>query len=110
MPVLQLIVSHAPNLENLIFDQFYSDYEESLITRSLFEWSDFQALRSLSIGHGSRLSILAVNVILVNCQKLQKLGRLDQWGKVTREQIDSIRAEIQARNFNLELDTGSAQN
>ncbi len=30
MPVFQLILSHAPNLEKLIFDQFYSDYDESL--------------------------------------------------------------------------------
>ncbi len=107
MPVFQLLISMAPNLERLIFDQHFADYDESLITRSLFEWSDFKNLRELKIGHGSRLSIVAVNVILANCGELRSLGRLDQWGRVTREQVDSIRTEIKSRNLDLVLHTGA---
>lgn len=106
MPVFQLLVNQCVNVECLIFDQFYCDYEESLINRSLFEWSGLERLKELSIGHGSQLSIVTVNVILANCGQLRKLGRLDQWGKVSRHQIESIRGEIQARNFDLIIDAG----
>ena len=89
-----------------MFDQFYADYSESLINRSLFEWSSLENLKELIIGHGSQLSIVTVNVILANCHQLAKLGRLDQWGQVNRQQITSIRGEIQARNFDLVIDAG----
>ena len=53
-------------------------------------------------------SIVTVNVILANCHELKRLGRLDQWGRVDRHQIESIRHEIKARNFDLIIDTGDA--
>jgi hypothetical protein len=106
MPIFQLLVSQTNQLERLIFDQFYCDYEESLINRSLFEWSKLENLKELTIGHGSQLSIVTVNVIIANCHQLKKLGRLDQWGQVNRTQIESIRSEIKARNFDLILETG----
>ena len=61
MPIFQLLVSLSKNLESLIFDQFYCDYEESLINRTLFEWNSLKTLKNLTIGHGSRLSIVTVN-------------------------------------------------
>ncbi len=82
-------------------------FSESLINRSLFEWSTLEHLKELMIGHGSQLSIVTVNVILANCPQLAKLGRLDQWGQVNRQQIASIRGEIQSRNFDLVIDAGN---
>lgn len=104
LPIFQYLVNQATRLETLIFDQFFSDYSESLINRSLFDWSSLEHLKELHIGHGSQLSIVTVNVILANCNKLVKLGKLDRWGQVTRQQISSIRNEVQARNFDLILD------
>lgn len=104
LPIFQYLVNQASQLETLIFDQFFSDYSESLINRSLFEWSSLEHLKELTIGHGSQLSIVTVNVILANCHKLVKLGNLNRWGQVTRQQISSIRNEIQARNFELILE------
>ena len=66
-------------------------------------------LNEPNLSHGSRLSIVTVNVILVNCINLKRLGRLDAWGQVDRHQIDSIRNEIKARNFDLLIDTGDIQ-
>ena len=106
VPILQYLVHQAIHIESLMFDQFYADYSESLINRSLFEWSPLENLKELIIGHGSQLSIVTVNVILANCHQLAKLGRLDQWGQVNRQQITSIRGEIQARNFDLVIDAG----
>ena len=107
LPIFQLLLGlSTKNLEVLIFDQFYCDYEESLINRSLFEWNPLQNLKSLTIGHGTNLSIVTVNIILANCHELKRLGRLDQWGQVDRHQIESIRNEIKARNLDLVIDTG----
>ena len=53
MPIFQLLVSLSKNLESLIFDQFYCDYEESLINRTLFEWNSLKTLKNLIIGSGS---------------------------------------------------------
>ena len=106
MPIFQYLVNQATNLEILHFDQFLCDYNESLINRSLFEWSSLEKLKELQIGHGSKLSIVTVNVIIANCGQLAKLGRLDQWGQVSRQQIKSIRKEIQARNFDLCIEAG----
>ena len=106
VPIFQYLVYQAIHVESLTFDQFYSDYSESLINRSLLEWSSLENLKELKIGHGSQLSIVTVNVILANCNQLAKLGRLDQWGQVNRQQITSIRGEIQARNFDLVIDAG----
>ena len=50
MPIFQLLVNQCKNLEVLKFDQFYCDYEESLINRSLFEWNPLHTLKTLSIG------------------------------------------------------------
>ena len=106
VPIFQYLVHQATQVETLIFDQFYSDYSETLINTSLFEWSPLENLKELTIGHGSQLSIVTVNVILANCSQLAKLGRLDQWGHVNRQQIASIRGEIQARNLDLVIDAG----
>ena len=106
MPIFQYLVNQSELLETLIFDQFFVDYSESLINQSLFEWSKLEHLKELSIGHGSQLSIVTANVIIANCQQLKRLGRLDQWGQVNRHQIASIRTEIQARNFDIEIEAG----
>ena len=60
-------------------------------------------LKELQIGHGSRLSVVTVNIILAQCHQLQRLGKLDQWGQIDRHQIDSIRQEIDARNLDLSI-------
>ena len=106
LPIFQYLVNQAVNLEVLIFDQFFCDFSESLINQSLFEWNSLQSLKELSIGHGSKLSIVTVNLILANCPKLVKLGQLHNWGQVTQQQIASIRGEICARNFDLVIDSG----
>ena len=41
----------------LKFDQFYCDYEESLINRSLFEWNPLHTLKTLSIGKETFLKV-----------------------------------------------------
>ena len=103
LPIFQYLVYHASNLETLIFDQFYCDYDETLIHQSLFEWNALENLKELQIGHGSRLSVVTVNIILAQCHQLQKLGKLDQWGQIDRHQIESIRKEIEARNMDLTI-------
>ena len=84
----------------------YSDYEETLIHQSLFEWNSLEYLKELQIGHGSRLSVVTVNIILSQCHQLQRLGKIDQWGQIDRDQIESIRKEVNARNFDLQIICG----
>ena len=78
---------------------------QNLLDNCLFMTLNFRCFYHF-IGHGSQLSIVTVNVILSNCHELKRLGRLDQWGHVDRHQIESIRNEIKARNFDLIIDTG----
>ena len=104
MPVFQYVLSFSRNISNLSFEQFYVDYDESLIISTLFKWNDLKTINELKIRNGSNLSLNALNEVIHKCPKLRKIGQISTWGKVTKHQLETIRKEIKLRNFDLVID------
>ena len=104
MPIFQYILSFSQNISNLAFEQFFVDFDETLIISTLFKWNDLKSINELTIRNGSNLSLNALNEVIHKCPKLRKIGQISTWGKVTKHQLETIRKEIKLRNFDLVID------
>ena len=104
LPILQYVLSFARALQVLSLDQFYTDYAETFVSKTLFEWNPLVDLTEFHIGKSDNLSLVAANVIIEKCPNLKRLGKLSSWLKVTKEEFLSIQKEINLRNYDLILD------
>ena len=104
LAVFQYVLSFSKCISNLIFEQFFIDYEESLIISTLFNWNDLKTIKELKIVNGNKLSINALNEVIHNCPKLQTVGQISTWGKVNKHQLETIKKEIKTRNLDLVID------
>ena len=104
LPMFQYILSFSKNILSLSFEQFFVDFDESLIISTFFKWNDLKTISELKIRNGSNLSLSALNEVIHRCPKLRKIGQVSTWGKVTKHQLETIRNEIKLRNFDLVID------
>ena len=104
LPIFQYILSFSRNISSLSFEQFFVDFDESLIISTFFKWNDLKTINELKIRNGSNLSLSALNEVIHRCPKLRKIGQVSSWGKVTKHQLETIRNEIKLRNFDLVID------
>ena len=104
LPVLQYILTFSIRITHLTFEQFITDYDESLIMTTLFSWNGLKILTELKIIKGANLSINTLNQVIQNCPELRKLGQVSTWGKINKYQLETIRKEIKLRNFDLVID------
>ena len=46
------------------FQQFFTDFDESFVTQTLFQWNPMSNLKEFELPKASKLSIVAVNVVI----------------------------------------------
>ena len=44
--------------------QFFTDFDESFVTQTLFQWNPMSSLREFELSEASNLTIVAVNVVI----------------------------------------------
>ena len=44
--------------------QFFTDFDESFVTQTLFQWNPMSSLREFELSAASNLTIVAVNVVI----------------------------------------------
>ena len=104
LPIVEYILSFTDSsLKSLTLDQFFSDFGESFVTKTLFEWNSMQNLTALHIGKAANLSLVVANVLLEKCPQLRKLGRLSSWRLITSKELSSFQQEIRLRNYDIEI-------
>ncbi|TRY67081.1 hypothetical protein TCAL_03741 [Tigriopus californicus] len=101
--VVKGIVQFASLLKSFIFNLLSDDLEEDHV-RHIMKWNSFTNLEEFEVTAGSRLSIHIVNFIIERCPNLNRLGRLRNWGRLQKHEIEAIQKEISSRNFNLKFD------
>lgn len=101
--VVKGIVQFASSLKSFIFNLLSDDLEEDHV-RHIMKWSSFTNIEEFEITAGSRLSIHMVNFIIEHCPNLNRLGRLRNWGRIQKQEIEAIQKEISSRNINLKFD------
>ena len=104
LPIFQYIISFSKSITSLVFEQFYADYEESLIITTLFSWNNLEKIEELRIVNGANLSLHTLNEVIHNCPNLRRIGKISSWGKIGKHQLETIKNEIKLRNFDLAID------
>ena len=52
-------------MKNILIDfQFFTDFDESFVTQTLFQWNPMTHLKEFELSKASQLSIVAVNVVI----------------------------------------------
>jgi len=102
LPMIKYPVFFADALQELQINQVYQPLGDSFLA-ALVSWNPLKHLRRFHLTSGHQLSLLAANILIQACPRLEQLSGLASWGRVEKEELEMMQMEVKARNLNLTL-------
>ena len=103
LPIMKYPLFFATNLEELKLNQIYQPLEDTFLS-SLVSWNPLQSLVNFTLTPGPHFTLMAANILIQACPRIQYIGKVSTWGRVEREELVAFKREIVARNMELTID------
>ena len=84
-------------------NKIYQPLEDGFV-QALLSWNPMKSLERMELMSGPQLTIMAANMLIQACPVLKYIGKVSTWGRVDREEMEAVQAEIRRRNLDLVLE------